>query len=196
MKRLFDYSVIKIIVCTLLCSVVFSLVGIVSFYIVTNTSLENGIVSYSFEETSSAVTGVEISCNSTDSLLDVQVQDLTFTDAKINDVSGNMGHAVSIEADNRKIKDAYITFYYDPYKLQDVKPEALRIATYDEETGRMLLLENCIVDEETNAVTVYTTHFSEYVLVDSEAWYDVWLQSQYLIRNSAEAAGYKIYISF
>lgn len=196
MKKLFDYSVIKIIVCTFLCSVVFSAIGLVSFYIIKNDSLKNGIVSYSFEETPSAVTGIEISCNSEDFSLNVQVQDLTFTDARINDVSGNMGHAVSIEADNRKIKDAYITFYYDPYKLQNVNPELLRIATYDEETGRMTLLENCIIDEETNSVTVYTTHFSEYVLVDSEAWYDVWLQSQYLIRNSAEAAGYKIYISF
>ncbi len=195
-KRLYNNNLLKGIITTFLALVLFSVTGIIGYLITINSPAENGIVSYTFDETASAVKSVTISCNPVKDSINIKVQDLEHTNAKINDSIGNLGHAVSITADNSNVHDAYITFSYDPYKLNVKDVNDLGIATYDERNDRMLLLENCIVDKENCSVTAYTTHFSQYVLVDTEAWYDMWLQSQYIIRHSEQGAGYKIYISF
>lgn len=190
------HNILKGIITTLLSVILFSITGIIGYVITVNSPAENGIVSYTFDETISAVKSVTVSCNSVKASINIKVQDLEHTDAKINDSIGNLGHAVDITADNSNVHDAYISFCYDPYKLDVEDVYSLGIATYDEQNNRMLLLEDCIVDEENCTVTAYTTHFSQYVLVDTEAWYDMWLQSQYIIRHSEQGTGYKIYISF
>lgn len=190
------HVLLKGVIATLLLIILFSIMGIVGYIVTVNLPAENGIVSYTFDETISAVKSVTVSCNSVKSSINIKAQDLEHTDAKINDSIGNLGHAVDITADNSNVHDAYITFCYDPYKLNIDDVNTLGIATYDEQNNRMLLLEDCIIDTENCTVTAYTTHFSQYVLVDTEAWYDMWLQSQYIIRHAEQGTGYKIYISF
>lgn len=104
----------------------------------------------------------------------------------INSTIGRVGIGIDINAKRRNVENATISFNFDIEKL-DTEPENLAIAYYNESLGRMELLENSQVDIENSIISVETTHFSKYIVVNSKEWYDAWAESQMLIRDlSAE----------
>ena len=108
----------------------------------------------------------------------------------INNVAGIQGEPIDITVKRQQVENAVIKFFYDEEKVGDAQAEKLKIAYYNEELGRMELLENTTVDTQTHMVSVETTHFSRYVVVDSDEWYEAWAQSQLLIRDESIAQNY------
>lgn len=113
----------------------------------------------------------------------VEIEDLSAQNEGINTTVGNMGHPINITAKKRTLEQANIKFKYDASLISDEQASKLAIAYYNEELGRMELLGNSSVDLANNTVSVTTTHFSEYVVVDSDEWYNAWAESQLIIRD-------------
>lgn len=113
----------------------------------------------------------------------VEIKKLDNSKELINNSAGIQGVPVDIVAKKRKVKKANICFSYNGGIIKEEQAANLAIAYYNEELGRMELLEDSKVDTEKQTVSVDTTHFSRYVVVDSEEWYDAWAQSQLIIRD-------------
>ena len=73
---------------------------------------------------------------------------------------------------------ATITFTYDEALLNGIPEENLAILWYDETNDRYVILdEDTVVDVENNTVSYTTTHFSTYLVIDREVWYDCWREN-------------------
>ncbi len=73
-------------------------------------------------------------------------------------------------------ESATITFKIDKTKLGDTKFDNLLILWYDEENQIFEEMET-FHDETNSTVSTTTTHFSQYMIVDSEKWFDNWEKS-------------------
>lgn len=92
-------------------------------------------------------------------------------------VTGSVGSAfdISVDAD---FDTAKVTFSYDETLLGDTKEENLCVLWYNEEDDIYEILDDTtVVDTKKNTVTYTTTHFSEYLLVDRQIWYDTWREN-------------------
>lgn len=121
----------------------------------------------------------------------VNVRDLgNEADGTVN-AAGVVGSPVSITAKRRNVERADITFNYDQSKYSTEDAKKLSIAYFNEDTGRMELLDST-VNTDTGSVRTVTSHFSEYAVVDTEKWYDAWLESQLRIRDSENTKYFNI----
>lgn len=94
-----------------------------------------------------------------------------------SEVAGLVGVPVEITTFS-EFDEATITFTYDENALGEVKEENLRVMWYNEENNQYVILdEETILDTENNTLSYKTTHFSTYLVVDRQAWYDVWSQA-------------------
>ena len=89
-------------------------------------------------------------------------------------LSSLLGTPVEIDASGANVKSATIIFHYDPAQLNSVAPSDLAIVWYDEENDVVKLLENGVVDTTNHTVSVQTTHFSRYAVVDQNQWNEAW----------------------
>lgn len=105
-----------------------------------------------------------------------EIEDMYGKDILSGDVVGLLGVPVKITSTS-DFDEATITFTYDESKLGDTNEDNLAIMWYDEENGFYKVLENSVLDKENNTVSVNTTHFSTYMVVDKQAWYKVWADS-------------------
>lgn len=79
-------------------------------------------------------------------------------------------------------ESATITFKVDKSKLGDTKFDNLLILWYDKENQIFKEMET-IHDEANSTVSTITTHFSQYMIVDSEKWFDHWEESFVQLRK-------------
>ena len=94
-----------------------------------------------------------------------------------SEVVGLVGVPVEINTTS-KFDKATITFEYDESKLEDIPEENLCIMWYDEENEWYQILDQeSVVDTLNNTISVETTHFSTYLVVDRQEWYKVWNQN-------------------
>lgn len=121
----------------------------------------------------------------------VTIEELQNTNDGIVNAAGGIGSPVNITAKRRSVENATITFNYDKDKFQGENAYKLGIAYYNEEAGRMELLDSSL-DAESGSISVETTHFSEYVVVDTDEWYDAWLASQLRIRDASDTNYFNI----
>ena len=70
-------------------------------------------------------------------------------------------------------KKAEVVFSYNPEELVDVEPEDLGILWYDRDNNEYVLLDS-VIDTFNNTVSFETTHFSTYMLIDTQEWFDAW----------------------
>ena len=68
---------------------------------------------------------------------------------------------------------ATITYVIDKSKFGDTEFDNLLFLWYDEENDEFVELDT-ILDEENSTVSVETTHFSRYMLVDQVKWFEAW----------------------
>ena len=87
-------------------------------------------------------------------------------------VVGLVGEPFSIET-RSEFDTAILTFKLDVTKLGDTEFDNLLFLWYDEENDQFVELETTRNAEE-QTVSVETTHFSKYMLVDQEEWFDAW----------------------
>lgn len=97
-------------------------------------------------------------------------------------VPGAIGRPVDISLYNDTLKHADIIFSYDESKLSGAE-DSLGVCYYDEENNIVVLVDDVVIDTEANTVTVHTDHFSQWILIETNEWYDAWAQEQLIVRN-------------
>ncbi|MBR1421968.1 MAG: VWA domain-containing protein [Ruminococcus sp.] len=97
-------------------------------------------------------------------------------------VPGAIGRPVDISLYNDTLKQADIIFSYDESKLNGTE-DGLGVCYYDEENNIVVLVDDVVIDTEANTVTVHTDHFSQWILIETNEWYDAWAQEQLIVRN-------------
>ena len=85
---------------------------------------------------------------------------------------GLIGEPFEIETTS-KFDKATLTYVIDKSKLGDTEFDNLLFLWYDEENDNFDELDT-ILDEENSTVSVETTHFSKYMIVDGKEWYRAW----------------------
>ena len=114
-----------------------------------------------------SLTGIEVQYK-TDGFALVSVSELS--EDSMLDAPGLIGRPVEISHIGGEVKEAMITFRYDPLLLSS-DASNLGIVWYDESNDILTLLSNdTTVDTERNAVYVVTDHFSKYGVVDKVKW--------------------------
>jgi uncharacterized protein YegL len=130
------------------------------------------------DEKVAAITKVSVSMDCSGIIDDhVSIENVYEVDVLSSDVVGIVGAPVDITTD-ADYNSATITFYYDETLLNDTPEENLAILWYDEINDRYVILdEDTVVDTENNTVSYKTTHFSTYLVIDREIWYDCWREN-------------------
>lgn len=100
------------------------------------------------------------------------IDDMYNIDLLSTDVQGLIGVPIDIDTDI-SFKEAELTFYYDETELDSADEKDLGILWYDEANQDYVLLDSKI-DTSLNTISVVTTHFSTYMLVDKSTWYEQW----------------------
>lgn len=100
------------------------------------------------------------------------VESVMNTDILCTDVVGLVGEPFEIETESEFDK-ATITFKIDKDKLDEISFDNLLFLWYNEEENRFDELET-IFDTDNGTVSVITTHFSKYMVVNSQKWFDNW----------------------
>lgn len=104
----------------------------------------------------------------------VTIENTYNIDMLSTNVVGIVGAPVNITS-TADFETATITFSYDESLLNGTPEENLAILWYDEENKQYVILdEETVVDTENNTVSYTTTHFSTYLVIDREIWYDCW----------------------
>lgn len=120
---------------------------------------------------SGPLTGVEIQYK-TEGFALISISELS--EDPILNAPGLIGCPIEISHIGGSVKEAMITFYYDPSALS-IDANDLGIVYYDEARRELRLLgEDSTVDTVNNAVYVVTRHFSRYGVVDREQWQKAW----------------------
>ncbi len=134
-------------------------------------------VQFSGEE-QNAIRSVEVFMEATGELERTTTIENTYrNDALASEVVGLVGVPVEITTFS-EFDEATITFTYDENALGEVKEENLRVMWYDEENNQFVILdEETVLDTLNNTVSYKTTHFSTYLVVDRQQWYDIWSQA-------------------
>lgn len=93
-------------------------------------------------------------------------------DAICSDVVGLIGEPFEIESESRFDK-ATITFKINQSKLGDTELDNLLFLWYDEENYKFVELET-YYDYDNSTVSIETSHFSRYMVVDKNKWFEAW----------------------
>ncbi len=117
----------------------------------------------------------------------VKIREINSSDL-IYQTTGMKGAGVNITSSDNFDK-ATITFEYNSEQLNGSNPSDLAIAWYNTDLDRIEILESQ-VDTYNHTVSVETTHFSQYILVDSKEWYSIWQRGQTIIREMDNDGNY------
>ena len=118
------------------------------------------------EEHPSGVESVSVKCYMDGCILDnTTITDIYGIDEQSSSIKALIGVPVEIES-NAAFGSATITFKYS----DDIDESNLKIMWYDEENYQYVVLDNSVVDTVNNTVSVNTTHFSKYMLIDMSVW--------------------------
>ena len=93
-------------------------------------------------------------------------------DVLCSEVVGLVGEPFSIETISQ-FDTATLTFKIDQSKLGDTEFDNLMFLWYDEENYKFVELET-FYDYENSTVSIETTHFSRYMIVDKFKWFEAW----------------------
>ena len=100
------------------------------------------------------------------------VESIMNKDILCSDVVGLIGEPFEIETTS-KFDKATLTYVIDKSKLGDTEFDNLLFLWYDEENDNFVEMDTTL-DEENSTVSVETTHFSKYMIVDGKEWYRAW----------------------
>lgn len=141
------------------------------------------------------ITGVSISADATGNLKSTTTIENTYgIDEMSSGVVGLFGFPVSIETSS-VFDTATITFHYNEEYLGDTAAEDLAIMWYDEDNQIYEIYdEETQLDLDAHTISYTTTHFSTYVVVDKNDWYDAWRLTLDYERQTEDATPY--YFSF
>lgn len=132
-----------------------------------------------------AVTEVRVSMEGTGNLQKTTtVESIMNKDILCSDVVGLVGEPFSIETTSQFDK-ATLTYVVDKSKLGDTEFDNLLFLWYDEENDNFVELDT-VLDEQNSTVSVETTHFSKYMLVDQVEWFKAWKNASLYFEDTYE----------
>lgn len=141
---------------------------------------------YKAENKDSVVTEVFVSLNGTGNLQkNMQINSIMNKDRLCSNAVGLVGEPFSIETSSQ-FDEATLTFKIDKTKLGETDFNNLLFLWHDEENHEFVELDT-IHDSENSTVSVNTTHFSKYLIVDKEEWYAAWAKK--FNYNNADISG-------
>ena len=100
------------------------------------------------------------------------VESVMNTDILCTDVVGLIGEPFEIETTS-EFDTATLTFTIDKSKLGETEFANLMFLWYNEEENDFVELETTL-DEENSTVSITTTHFSKYMIIDKYKWFEAW----------------------
>lgn len=127
------------------------------------------------------VKSISVSYTDGSSTENIKIKEIKKSDL-IYSTTGMKGSAVNITSSDN-FDEATITFEYNANELGGTNPNDLAIAWYNTDLNRIEVLESN-VNTSANTVSIKTTHFSKYLLVDSKEWYSIWQRGQTIIRET------------
>ena len=120
-----------------------------------------------------AVEEVIVSMEGTGNLqTNTTIESVMDKDVICSEVVGLVGEPFSIETTSQ-FDTATLTFKIDRSKLGDTVFDNLMFLWYDEENYEFVELET-FYDYENSTVSIETTHFSKYMVVDKYLWFEAW----------------------
>lgn len=127
------------------------------------------------EEGASAVTKVDVAFNTAHCIDSVcQIQNIYGVDVVSSEVEGLVGVPIDVNV-STKFEKATLVFHYDKEALNETEEDDLAVLWYDEKNDWYELLdEDSKIDKSRHTVSINTTHFSTYMLVDSKKWFNAW----------------------
>lgn len=132
-----------------------------------------------------AVTEVRVSMEGTGNLQKTtSVESIMNKDILCSDVVGLVGEPFSIETTSQFDK-ATLTYVVDKSKLGDTEFDNLLFLWYDEANDNFVELDT-VLDEKNSTVSVETTHFSKYMLVDQVEWFKAWKNASLYFEDTYE----------
>ena len=130
---------------------------------------------YVYEEgdTASVIDEVIIQMNATGNIQKTTtVESMKGKDPLCEDVVGLVGSPYSIETES-VFDTATISFKIDMSQLNEKSLDDYIVLWYDEENYTFVEMETKY-DEANGLISTETTHFSRYMIVDADAWFDAW----------------------
>lgn len=128
---------------------------------------------YDVENEDCAVEQVIVSMEGTGNLQNtMSVENIMGKDVLCSGVAGLIGVPFSIETTS-DFETATLIFKIDQSKLGDTNFDDLMFLWYDEDSYQFVEL-NTTYDEANSLVSIQTTHFSRYMVVDKHQWYEAW----------------------
>lgn len=106
------------------------------------------------------------------------------TDILCTDVVGLVGEPFEIETESEFDK-ATLTFKINKDKLGEIPFDNLLFLWYNEDENEFVELETTL-DAENSTASIATTHFSKYMVVDRQAWFDNWREIYARFENLSE----------
>ena len=132
-----------------------------------------------------AVTEVRVSMEGTGNLQKTTtVESIMNKDILCSDVVGLIGEPFEIKTTS-KFDKATLTYVIDKSKLGDTEFDNLLFLWYDEENDNFVELDT-VLDEKNSTVSVETTHFSKYMLVDQVEWFKAWKNASLYFEDTYE----------
>ena len=132
-----------------------------------------------------AVTEVRVTMEGTGNLQKTtSVESIMNKDILCSDVVGLVGEPFSIETTSQFDK-ATLTYVVDKSKLGDTEFDNLLFLWYDEANDNFVELDT-VLDEKNSTVSVETTHFSKYMLVDQVEWFKAWKNASLYFEDTYE----------
>ena len=116
-------------------------------------------------------------------------------DRYFQNAPGILGVPVEIDAVGSTVKKAVISFIYDKDIISGTKPGDLGIVWFDEKNDVAVLLDNAIVDEKSSSISVETTHFSSYAVVDTNKWFAKWKEQLPILRNTNDEVNKDVFFN-
>lgn len=120
-----------------------------------------------------AITDVCVTMDATGNIADTtHIEDIMNIDMLCSGVVGLVGDPFEITTSS-DFTEAVITFTVDTAQLGETDFHNLMFLWYDEKSNNFAELET-LHNEEAGTVSVHTTHFSRYMLVDRQEWFENW----------------------
>lgn len=128
---------------------------------------------YEESDTASVIDEVIIQMNATGNIQKTTtVESMKGKDPLCEDVVGLVGSPYSIETES-VFDTATISFKVDMSQLNEKTLDDYIVLWYDEENYTFVEMETKY-DEANGLISTETTHFSRYMIVDADAWFDAW----------------------
>jgi hypothetical protein len=147
---------------------------------------------YDVDSENCAIEQVIVSMEGTGNLQNtMSVENIMDEDVICSGVVGLVGVPFSIETTS-DFETATLSFKIDQSKLGDTNFDDLMFLWYDEDNYQFVELDT-VYDETNSLVSIQTTHFSRYMVVDKYPWYEAWSEKlNYTSISNEESICYSV----